>query len=67
MKDDYYLIENKKIVFSIYEKLIDWGFKVPSLEDLYIDRFNSIDGVDGLQMEDMCSGDLVGGLKFLLI
>ena len=31
--------------FSIYEQLIDWGFKVPSLKDRYIDRFDSIDGV----------------------
>ena len=31
--------------FSIYEQLMDWGFKVPSLKDRYIDRFDSIDGV----------------------
>ncbi len=31
--------------FSIFEQLINWGFKVPSLKDRYIDRFDSIDGV----------------------
>ena len=31
--------------FSIYEQLITWGFKIPSIKDRYIDRFDSIDGV----------------------